>query len=47
MVFGVDLTLATLILVVVVLHFNSWDQFFFSFFKTFLTLGLGVRLASG
>jgi len=35
MVFGVAFTMATLISVVMVAQFNSWGQFFFTFFKTF------------
>jgi len=33
----------TFVLVVVVARFNSWDYFFFAFFKNFPNLGLGVR----
>jgi len=33
MVFGSALTLVTLVLVVKVAYFNSWDQFFFTFSK--------------
>jgi len=33
MVFGSALTVATFVVVVVVARFNSWDQFFFTFFK--------------
>jgi len=43
-VFGSTLTLATFILVVVVACFNSWGHFFFTFFKTLQTLGLGLTL---
>jgi len=43
-VFGLSLTLATVILVVVA-SFNSWDHFFFTFFKTFQTLVLGKRVS--
>jgi len=43
MVFGLALTLATFVLVVVLPRFNSWDQFFFPFFKSFQSLGLGIR----
>jgi len=33
MIFGLALTLVTFILVVVVTHFNAWDQLSFTFFK--------------
>jgi len=42
MVFDSALTLATFILAVVVAHFNSWDHFFFTFFK-----GSGYRSTCG
>jgi len=45
MVFHSALTLAISVLVVVLACFNSWDQFFFTFFKTFQSLGLGVRVS--
>jgi len=45
MVFSSYLTFATFILVIVVARFKSWDQFFFSFFKSFQSLGLGVRVS--
>ena len=45
-VFGSTLTLVTFVLVVVVARLNSWDQFFFTFFKTFQTLGLGASIRS-
>jgi len=35
MVFGSALTLATFVLVKVLAHYNSCDQFFFTFFKSF------------
>jgi len=35
MVFGSALTLMTFALEVLVAHFNLWDQFFFTFFKSF------------
>jgi len=44
MVFGLALTLTILILVVVVACFNSLDHFFFTFFKNFQILGLGVSV---
>ena len=37
MVYGFALTLVTFVLVVVVTCFNSWDQFFFTFSKSFQT----------
>ena len=43
-IFSSALTLVTFILVVVVAHFNSWDHFLFSFFKTFQTFILGVSI---
>jgi len=43
MVYGSALTLATFVLVVVVARFNSWDQFFFTFFKSFQSLALGIK----
>jgi len=44
MVFSSALTLVTFILVVELEQFSSWDQFFFTFFKGFQTLRLGVRV---
>jgi len=44
-VFGSALTLATFVLVVVVAHFNSWDQFFFTVFKAFQTSGSGISVS--
>jgi len=43
-VFGSTLTLVTFVLVVVVARLNSWDHFFFTFFKTFQNLGLGASI---
>jgi len=42
-IFGSSHTLATFVLVVVVARFNSWDHL--TFFKTFQTLGIGVRIS--
>jgi len=36
-VYGLAITLATFVLVEVVAHFDSWDQFLFTFFKSFQT----------
>jgi len=44
MLLGSAFTLATLVLVVVVAHFNSWDQFFFTFLKSFQTFLLGFTV---
>jgi len=43
MVFGLDLILATFVLVVLAC-FKSWDHFFFSFSKI-LVLGIGSRVS--
>jgi len=43
MVFGLDLILATSILVVVLARFNSWDQFFYTFFKS-LRVRVSIRV---
>jgi len=42
MVFSSALTLMTFVLVVMVACSNSWDQFFFTFIKSFQSLCLGV-----
>jgi len=39
--------LPTLILVIVLARFNSWNHFFFSFFKSFQTLGLALGMSVG
>jgi len=45
MVFGLALTLVTIVLVVVVVaRFNSCDQFFVTFFKSFQSLGFKVSI---
>jgi len=38
MVFSSALTLATFVLIAVVARFNSWDQFYFTLFKTYQLL---------
>jgi len=43
MVFSLPLTLVTFVLMVVNASSKSLHQFFFSFFKTILTLSLGVE----
>jgi len=43
MLFSSALTLATFVLVVVLVRYNLWDQFFFTFFKSFQRLGLAFR----
>ena len=45
MIFGLALTLATFILVVVVAHFNSWDKFSLQIYSLGFRfdLGLGFR----
>ena len=45
MIFGLALTLATFVLVVVVAHFNSWDKFSLQIYSLGFRfdLGLGFR----
>jgi len=45
MVFSLALILATFVLVVVDAHFNLWDYFSFTVFKSFQSFGLGVRVS--
>jgi len=45
MIFSSALTSATFVLVVVLVRFDSWDQFF-TFFKSFRSLGLEVVLGT-
>jgi len=45
MVFSSALTLATFVLVIMVAHFNSWNNFYLTFFKSFQSLGLGVKVS--
>jgi len=47
MVFGWALTLATFVLVVVLACFNPRDPLFFTFFKSFQSLGLEIRVRAG
>ena len=42
--FDLALTLLTFVLLVVLACFNSWDQFFFTFYKSYQSLCLGVSV---